>query len=128
MEHRWSDPAEQDGASGEICGLWNHEVLKHGSCVGPAASSEAEYFRLTVALDALLSTARAFVQQNAGKMVQVADFRALFSSRVQLACDRTAPDWQTAPRLLELHTCWSPDATSMVDCPPMQQVNLIFDY
>ena len=127
MAGQWPDPTAA-AAGNALCGLWNHEWQKHGTCGGTALGSQPPaYFERTLALHAALRPVRALVAHSAGQRVAVATIEALLGpAHAQLVCDRTAPPGTAAPRLLELRTCWSHDHQRRIDCAPLQPTQHVY--
>lgn len=116
----WSDPASDDAVCGQ---MWNHEYLKHGSCL--ALPGIAPWFvNLTLSMHDLLATQTNQVEQlrirHQGQLFNATEIRQLYPNQIQLVCD---PSTMQHNQLIELRTCWTVSPTTgnpdtPMDCEP----------
>jgi ribonuclease T2 len=118
----WIDPASADPPV-EVCGqMWNHEHLKHATCM-LRPRDPVWFLNMTLALNAFLQPHTAAVERvrakHVGALIGASELRSLYGRAIQLSCDPST----TTPRLVELRTCWSVSPTTgepsaQIDCTP----------
>ncbi len=112
----WSDPAATDA-----CGqMWNHEYLKHATCM--LRPLDPRWFlNVTLALRDFLAPRTMAVERvrvaAQGALIDESLIRGLYPRAVQIVCD---PSARPTPQLVELRTCWS---VSQLTGEPEQQID-----
>jgi ribonuclease I len=127
MSRQWSDPVDRT-FNDTVCGLWNHELLKHGTCVVPdVGGSIVDFFAMALQVNERLSPQMSTIENllQASATVSISSIRSLFNTKIQLACDATVTKPKSSSQILELRTCFAVDRSSSstdavgdaIDCP-----------
>lgn len=119
MTRNWSDPANQT-FNDTICGLWNHEWYKHGTCTLNLVAKD--FFLTTLQVNDDLQLAMQTITQllqGGNTVVGSSTIRSLFQTSIQLACDGTVSSGVKSTQLLELRVCFDRTLTTTIDCPPL---------
>jgi ribonuclease T2 len=122
LEAFWIDPAAADGPN-SVCGqMWNHEYLKHATCM-LRPLDPVWFLNTTLAMNAFLQAHTAGVerirQKHNGTLIDAKSVRSMYAKRIQIVCDPSTK----SPQLVELRTCWSVSSTTgepgwQIDCSP----------
>jgi len=117
LTQSWSDPAVND-TQALVCGLLNHEWMKHGTCLLPLDPSV--FFYSVLNLNLRLAKFLAGVNKYAGSSVLSRVLAKSFSKDVQLVCDHTL---NPPSHLLEVRLCFDKNRFGLpekqIDCPPL---------